>query len=390
MRDWSVKWHTVEPRQGLWDFSKTDPQIDRVLAAKLNPLMLLPFPSAPWCSAADRKKIRDQSRDARYLETRYVVACPAKDPALFRNYVARTVERYRNRIVYYEIMNEPLYTSYAVPQQFGYGLQDYLKILRDAYETIKANQPNAQVIGGIGAWVDRHWVNEFVDAGGLQWCDAMDIHLYPVTIPPEIYGKDLAKCWKKMRDRGQAKPIWLTEIGCYADDDPYKTPNVIGDAAMSRANWPSEREAAEAMVKTAAVFLGHGVAKIFYHAGTCGPINGNDGGGVFFEYGAAPRKMYVALSALANRLGPAPKPLPPISAADPLQAYLFETEEGAVAIAWWSGDRSPSLRLGDRVTATDIMGNPIDQTAVVLGDTPLYLTGPNADSLRKTLSQFAR
>ena len=64
----------------------------------------------------------------------------------------------------------------------------------------------------------------------------MDIHLYPVTIPPEIYGKDLAQCRRKMQDRGQAKPVWLTEFGCYADDDPYRTPSVIGDSAMSRAN----------------------------------------------------------------------------------------------------------------------------------------------------------
>ena len=30
-------------------------------------------------------------------------------------------------------MNEPLYTTYAVPERFGYDMQDYLQILQDAY-----------------------------------------------------------------------------------------------------------------------------------------------------------------------------------------------------------------------------------------------------------------
>lgn len=387
MRDWSVKWHTVEPQPGKWDFTKTDPQIDRVLAANLNPLMLLPFASAPWCSDADMDVIREHTQGNKYRELRSVVACPAKDPALFRNYVARTAKHYGNRIDYYEIMNEPLYTTYAVPERFGYDMQDYLQLLRDAYTTIKANQPDARVIGGIGTWVDRHQVQQFIDAGGLRWCDAMDIHLYPVTIPPEIYGKDLAKCWRKMQDRNEAKPIWLTEIGCYADDDPYRTPSVIGDSAMSRANWPSEREAAEALVKTAAVFLSHGVTKIFYHAGTCGPINGRDGGGIFFEYGGAPRKMYVALSALANQLDPEPKPLPPIEDGDRLYAYLFETEGRAIAIAWSPNEQSFTITRDDRVAASDMMGNSVEEDTIELGATPMYLASPNVSLLRKMLTK---
>jgi hypothetical protein len=350
--------------------------------------MLLPFASAPWSSAADMDVIRKEAQGNRYHERRYVVACPATDPALFRNYVARTVEHYRDRVDFYEIMNEPLYTTYAVPQRFGYDMHDYLRILRDAYKTIKANQPSARVIGGIGTWVDRDWVQQFIDADGLRWCDAMDIHLYPVTIPPEVYGKDLAECWSKMHQRGQGKPIWLTEFGCYADDDPYRTPGVIGDSAMSRANWPSEREAAEALVKTAAVFLSHGVTKIFYHAGTCGPINGRNGGGIFFEYGGAPRKMYVALSALANQLGPAPKPMPPVATKSRLQAYLFDTPEGALAVVWSPGGEPLRLQLGDKVTAKDMMGNIVHQDTIEMANTPVYLLAPDAESLVNTLRKL--
>ena len=89
------------------------------------------------------------------------------------------------------------------------------------------------------------------------------------------------------------------------------------------------------------------MAKIFFHAGTCGPINGRDGGGIFFEYGGTPRKMYAALSTLANSLGPAPKPLSPLSADDQLQAYLFETKAGALAVLWSEAEQPLKLKLGD-------------------------------------------
>jgi len=78
---------------------------------------------------------------------------------------------------------------------------------------------------------------------------------------------------------------------------------------MLRRQYVSEREAAAGMVKYSALLFGHGTKKIFFHQGDSGWINGGaargapDGAGIFFEYGGAPRKMYPALSVLANLLG---------------------------------------------------------------------------------------
>ncbi len=383
MRDWSAKWNTVEPKQGEWDYSKVDPQIDRIVHSRLNALILLPFPSAAWCSSGDLDLLKRKVGDNKYLLDRAIVACPANDPTLFRQYVAKTAERYRDRTNWIEIMNEPLYTSYSVPSAYGYSVEDYLQILRNAHQSIKATSPEMNVIGGIGTFVDSHWVQDFIDAGGLQWCDAMDIHLYPVTMPPENYEEDLIETWQKMQDRGEVKPIWLTEFGCYADDDPYKTPGQIGDSAMSRANWGSEQAAAEALVKTAAVFLSHGVQKVFYHAGTCGPINSSSGGGIFFEYGGTPRKMFAAQSALANQLGPAPQPEPFAKAAGNLQRYRFRTRDGFVAIVWSATGAEVPLTIPGAVIAMDLMGNRLPASTVTLKQTPIYLRASRKEDLER-------
>ena len=106
-----------------------------------------------------------------------------------------------------------------------------------------------------------------------------------------------------MRANGGPKPVWITEWGCYADDDPPCVPQTVGDATMNRCRWPSERAATEHIVKFTAVSFAHGVRKIFFHAGTCGTINGPDAGGVLFDYGGAPRKMYAGVAALTRLLG---------------------------------------------------------------------------------------
>ncbi|HID06013.1 MAG TPA: hypothetical protein EYP10_02575, partial [Armatimonadetes bacterium] len=43
-RDWSVKWQFVEPQRGQFDFTHTDPQVNRVLKLNMHVLMLFPFP----------------------------------------------------------------------------------------------------------------------------------------------------------------------------------------------------------------------------------------------------------------------------------------------------------------------------------------------------------
>ncbi len=382
MRDWSAKWHAVEPSRGTWRFSDVDAQIDRIADAGLKPLMLFPFPSAFWNSTADIQKIRRLADGNRGLERRYTLAHASESVTSFGNYIGRNVAHYQDRVAVFGVLNEPIYTSYALPDRFGYTVDDYIRHLAAAYSAAKAAHPSAVVVGGIGAWADHPEVSAFIEAGALQWCDIMDMHLYPATVPPELYAADLRRCRELMKKHGDIKPIWLTEFGCYADDDPHITPTaIIGDSAMSRANWPNERAASEALVKSAAVFLSHGIARIYYHSGTCGIINGRSGDGVFFEYGGTPRKMYAAQNVLARMLGPTPRPVSIDLQNNALQVYGFETERGAIAIVWSSDGQALILEPGPNISGFDIMGNPLPPDVLTVSETPIYLKTSAAGDL---------
>ena len=83
-------------------------------------------------------------------------------------------------------------------------------------------------MGGMGIWASSSWTHDFVKQGGLAKVDILDLHNYPVTADPESYEPDIAELEQMMKERGELRPMWLTEYGCYADDDPYRTPQQSG------------------------------------------------------------------------------------------------------------------------------------------------------------------
>jgi hypothetical protein len=374
-RDWSVQWRTVQPKPDAdFNFGETDFQIDRVLKEGGNCLVLFPFPSAEWSSSGDPAQI-EKVQPVAYRRQVMLLACKPKNERAFERYIAESVRHYRNRVIAYHIFNEPLYTFYSLPASLGHTLDDYLRLLRIAYKAIKSEQPNAIVVGGIGIWADSRWTREFVEAGGLQFVDVLDLHLYS-SGSPEGLCEPLQRLWERMRQRDEAKPIWLTELGCYADDDPPIEPlrNFFGDAAMRSAFHPSERRASEWLVKFATLFFANGGEKIFLHAGTCGEINGVDTGGVFFEYGGTPRKMLATVAAMANLIPPEAKFERSEKLSDGVIVHWFRVGKKRVGVAWSTDGKVHQIALPSGVSALDIMGNLIEGRKVAVSETPIYLT----------------
>ena len=372
-RDWSCQWRLVQPAAGApFDFSIPDGQILRVLRAGGRVLLLLPFPSAPWATQADLKKVRSQTQGNDYLFRRTVAAMKPHRMEPFAEYVRQTVRHYQGRITAIEILNEPLSTTYALPASFGYTTADYIEMLRTAYQAAKAVDPNCLVVGGIGAGPDHRFVREFIEQDGLRWCDGMDLHMYPHAGPPDAYEKAYQECWQRMQARGQARPIWITELGIYADDDPAALPPRAGDATMNRSQRPNELRAAADLVKFAAILGSAGVRKIFYHAGTCGVWNESSAGNVFFEYGGRPRKMYPAQAVLSRLLGPEFTFVQKWTEPADLQAFQFRSGQRQVVILW-SRRGEKTISPPEGFAALDLMGNPISTRPVPVGYIPVYL-----------------
>jgi len=365
-RDWSLKWHDVEPEKGKFDFTEADQQIDRVLQHDLNVLPLLPFPSSNWSSSAGP----DVESGDRYPASRERIAYMPGNMDDFANYVRRTIEYYRDRLHVWEIMNEPVYTDYSLPKEKGYGVEDYVNLLRVAYRAVKDADPEAFVIGGIAGGPDLY-TRDFIELGGLQWVDALNLHTYPGLIMPEYYEEPMRQLQERMSAAGFNKPIWFTEGAYYADDDlPYEP---------YTGNWlkilDNEIEAAEWQIKFNVILMTYGVEKFIYHSGTPGSLNNESLSGIFFEWGGAPRKMAVTQAALSNLLPPPVKSLGPVDAPETVKAYGFEAGGKNVIIAWVE-DGSDPVKIplaGKPWRVVDIQGNSIETEELILAERPIYL-----------------
>ncbi|MGE5295367.1 MAG: hypothetical protein ACM3VT_11115 [Solirubrobacterales bacterium] len=371
-RDWSVKWHTVQPEPGAFFFNVPDPQIKRVLDVQGRVLVLLPFPSATWATKPDMEKVKAQAEGDEYLLQRLVVAHKPERLEDFAGYVRAAVEHYGKRINSFEILNEPLYTTYAVPAAFGHTTADYIALLRTAWETAKAVDPSCTIIGGVAAPPDSRWVNDFLDQGGLQWCDAMNLHLYPHRGAPDAYEEAFRVCWERVTSKGPKRPIWVTEIGLYGDDDPPFTPFTVGDDSMNNALRPSELRTAGDLVKFATILCAAGVQKVFYHAGTCDALNQNNAGNIFFEYGGAPRKQYAAQAALARLLGPDVEFVRKWTQIEGIQAFEFRSRGRSVVVLWSGRSIGSPLKVPAGYRVLDLMGNPLPAGEVTVNDVPVY------------------
>lgn len=372
-RDWSVKWNTVQPQPGAFDFRVPDAQIERVLDVQGQVLVLLPFPSAAWATKPDMAKVKAQAGDNEYLLRRLVVAYKPERLDDFAAYVRATVKHYSGRINTFEILNEPLYTDYAVPAAFGHTTADYIALLRTAWETAKAVDPSCTIVGGVAAPPDSRWVNDFIDQGGLQWCDAMNLHLYPHRGSPDAYEEAFRSCWEQVTSKGPKRPIWVTEIGFYGDDDPPFTPFSVGDNSMNTALRPSEFRTASDLVKFATILCAAGVEKIFYHAGTCDALNQNTAGNIFFEYGGAPRKQYAAQAALSRLLGSDVEFVRKWTEPEGVPAFEFRSRGRTVVVLWTNKSSASPFNVPAGFRALDLMGNPQAGSEVTPGDVPIYL-----------------
>lgn len=373
-RDWSVKWHTVQPEPDGFDFRVPDAQIERVFDVDGKMLVMFPFPSAPWATTPDMEKIRAKAGDDGYLRRRLPTAFKPDRLEDWAEYVKGGVGHYWPRVCVFEILNEPVYTSYALPAEFGYSVEDYIDLLRTAYQAAKSAAPDCLVMGGIGGPPGMSWTERFIEEGGLQWCDILNYHIYPHQGWPESYEAAFRDRWEQILKEGGPKPIWMTEFGVYGDDTPPFSPYHVGDATMTNALRPGELEAAADLVRFAAIFGAYGVRKTFYHAGTCAALHRSSAGNMFFDYGGTPRKQYAAQAALSRLLGPDFEFVRKWDEPEWLVAYEFRSRGRTVVILWTRETDVPALPVPEGYTALDLMGSPLPQGQLLLGDVPVYLT----------------
>ncbi|MCX7927653.1 MAG: beta-galactosidase [Candidatus Omnitrophica bacterium] len=187
-------WQEIEPQEGIWNFQLYDELVEMLVRRNIQILGLLDY-SADWASSCGRWN------------------CPPKDNLLFVQFAQKVVNRYKDRIRYWEIWNEPDSNVYWQPQD---GLVKYVGLLKDVYCAIKQEDPNCFVLNG-GLANGLASVNRLYDAGAAGYFDIMNVHLFESPLDPLALKRAqafLERVHKIMqRNKDGHKKIWITELG---------------------------------------------------------------------------------------------------------------------------------------------------------------------------------
>ena len=126
-------------------------------------------------------------------------------------YVDETCRRYRNRIIFWEMLNEEEYIYKYVP---GFYANQYVEFLKKGYKAVKRANNKAIVLFSGVANINIANVDTIFSQNVNSFFDIMNIHAYTWqdTEPEGLidYYKDLKACMSKYKIN---KPVWLTETG---------------------------------------------------------------------------------------------------------------------------------------------------------------------------------
>jgi hypothetical protein len=169
---------------------------------------------------------------------------PPEDLEQWRRFVRLVAERYRGRVGYYQVWNEP---NLAI--EWGGQPVDppgYARLLRVAYETIKAADPSATVLSAAlaptrderaEALNEVLFLQRLYDAGASGAFDILSANAYGLRSGPDDmrldhddvnFSRPLRLRELMVRNGDAAKPIWASEMGWNAAPPSLLGPNDYG------------------------------------------------------------------------------------------------------------------------------------------------------------------
>jgi len=214
----SHNWNEIEPKKG--EYKLTDnllyankylDQIGLEMLAILscgNPLY------APWPYILDS----DEEREA------------------YNNFCYYTVDALKEYTDYFTSPNEFNLTSGEGGKHHADRYDEYSALVKSAYPHIKAANPNAYIVSGAVARLEREYIENCFNEGILDACDAFSIHVYDQWGDPETWYifPEIQRWYDLLKSHDSSKEAWITENG-------WPTTKIKYDTGLAYSNFmPTE------------------------------------------------------------------------------------------------------------------------------------------------------
>lgn len=303
-----------------------------------------------------------------------VYALPANDLRGWHRYVTAQVRRYKGRVKYWEVWNEPPnFTADQSPLS-------YAKVVAVAFDAAKAVDPNVQI--GLAAKSNHvNWLAESIAAGAAGKYDFVTLHPYEVAslLPQGWEGQFMAiapRVRAMLRDKDPDKaavPVWFTEIGF--------------NAATPAADGVGPQRQGDALAKIYTMALAQHVARTYW-------FDPSDSEGLTMGLTTADgtrRPAWHALRSLNTHLGARPRYVGWTQPGNAYYGFVFRGPQGVALSAWTRAGQPAVLTLASDVTVVDPRtGTTTTSRTPTLTDAPAILVAPAGSAqARQWLSEAA-
>jgi hypothetical protein len=202
MWDTGTRWNQIETSAGSYNWTKADKVVN--LARSNGKDLIYTFGGTPtWASS-------EPSQGCPYGNGSCAAPKSMSDLSAFAKAVAT---RYKGRIRYYELWNEPNDTHY-----YTGSMSNMVTMAATIHDAIKSVDPSAVILSPCPTWSSAGapyiWMTNFLKAGGGSHFDIAAYHAYPGTSGPEFVISSVQNMRNALTNSGYgSKQIFITEGG---------------------------------------------------------------------------------------------------------------------------------------------------------------------------------
>jgi hypothetical protein len=198
-------WEQIEKEKGVYDWQETDKVFESVLRYGITPFVTIGNGNRIYSGTG---KYDDPKEAAIYGESPAPPVGSPEEMEAWLNYVEKMIDRYKGKIFYWEIWNEPNHQSFwgAIPNG-----KDYGRLVKVTAEKIRSIQPDAKIIAGATAGINPDYNDDFLSQCDPLNIDIISFHHYSALPENRVYLID--KFHEVLNKYNPNLEIWQGESG---------------------------------------------------------------------------------------------------------------------------------------------------------------------------------
>ncbi|MCC5874839.1 MAG: peptidoglycan DD-metalloendopeptidase family protein [Candidatus Sumerlaeia bacterium] len=356
-------WGALQDGDGEWDFTASDMIFDLLEERGLKALPILCYNGPGFGETAI---LTEENRKA------------------FGEYVHQMVTRYRDRVRWWQVWNEPNIEPFWTPDPSP---ELYTLLLREVAMRAREADPAVRLVGMNTAGADISFIEACYRHGAGEYIDAVAFHHYNAEADESLLDEEVRNVRRAMDRHGDIdKPILITEFGLSTGPSPV----IASSTPEFQASW---------MVKKHLVARAGGVSQAFWFK-LMDDVEepAPDGYWGLLKSDFTPKPSAHAYRVMTEQLdglrliGQAHGTSVFSSQSHKLRVYILSDGETTTAVAWMEQDhREGAIRLPatEPVRVLDLYGDVLEEIAprndglvlIQLDEEPRYIEGLGNEAL---------